>query len=134
LTVAYVDASALTTLALDEPASDAMRRWYVETTRALCSRIGIVETRRAVTRREHDPAHLETVLGSVEVIDFDTEIARHAGTIGPATLRTLDAIHLASAMALMGEIDAFVTYDDRQAEAARAVGLPVVRPGARATS
>jgi predicted nucleic acid-binding protein len=128
LTVAYVDASALTKLALDEPGSDAMRRWYLEATRVICSRIGIVETRRAVTRREHDPAHLETVLGSVEVIDFDAAIAGHAGTIGPAALRTLDAIHLASAMAVMGELDAFVTYDDRQADAARAVGLPVVRP------
>jgi predicted nucleic acid-binding protein len=128
LTVAYVDASALTKLALDEPGSDAMRRWYLEATRVLCSRIGIVETRRAVTRREHDPAHLETVLGSVEVIGFDAAIAGHAGTIGPAALRTLDAIHLASAMAVMGELDAFVTYDDRQADAARAVGLPVVRP------
>jgi predicted nucleic acid-binding protein len=128
LTVAYVDASALTKLALDEPGSDAMRRWYLEATRVICSRIGIAETRRAVTRREHDPAHLETVLGSVEVIDFDAAIAGHAGTIGPAALRTLDAIHLASAMAVMGELDAFVTYDDRQADAARAVGLPVVRP------
>ena len=39
-----------------------------------------------------------------------------------------DAIHLASAIAVSSEIDAFVTYDDRLAEAARAVGLPVVRP------
>ena len=40
----------------------------------------------------------------------------------------LDAIHLATAMAMGPELDAFVTYDDRLAEAARAIGLPVVRP------
>jgi predicted nucleic acid-binding protein len=47
--------------------------------------------------------------------------------MGPAALRTLDAIHLATALEL-GPIDAFVTYDDRLAEAARGIGLPVVRP------
>jgi predicted nucleic acid-binding protein len=46
----------------------------------------------------------------------------------PAALRTLDAIHLATAMALAPGLDAFVTYDDRLAEAARALGLPVIRP------
>ena len=45
-----------------------------------------------------------------------------------STQRTLDAIHLATAIALGPELDAFVTYDDRLADAARAVGLPVVRP------
>jgi predicted nucleic acid-binding protein len=39
----------------------------------------------------------------------------------------MDSIHVATAMTI-GAVDAFVTYDDRQAEAARAVGLPVVRP------
>ena len=48
--------------------------------------------------------------------------------IGPPLLRTLDAIHLATALALVPDLDAFVTYDDRLAEAARALGLPVVRP------
>jgi uncharacterized protein len=48
--------------------------------------------------------------------------------VEPALVRTLDAIHLATAMALVPDLDAFVTYDDRMAEAARALGLPVVRP------
>lgn len=125
---AYVDATALTKILLDEADSDAIRRWYVETDRVLCSRIGLVETRRAVTRRQHDPAHLEVILRSVEVVEFDVEIAREAGSIGPPSLRALDAIHLATALQLGREVDAFVTYDDRQAQAARAVGLPVVRP------
>jgi predicted nucleic acid-binding protein len=106
----------------------AMRRWYVESSRVLCSRVGVVETRRAVTRREHDPLHLDTVIRSVEIVAFDSAIAGQAGTIGPSSLRTLDAIHLATAVRLIDELDAFVTYDDRLAAAARAVGLPVVRP------
>ncbi len=128
MTVAYVDASALTKLVLDEPDSVAMRRWYVESERVLCSRIGIVETRRAVGRYRHDPAHLDLVIRSVEVVEFDADIARQAASIGPTSLKTLDAIHLASAARLGAAVDAFVTYDDRLADAARAVGLSVVRP------
>lgn len=128
MTVAYVDASALTKLVLDEPDSASMRRWYVESDQVLCSRIGIIETRRAVGRSRHDPTHLDVILRSVEVVEFDADIAREAAALGPATLKTLDAIHLATAFAMGAEIDAFVTYDDRLADAARAVGLPVVRP------
>ena len=128
MTVAYIDASALTKLVLDEPESSAMRRWYVEAARVLSSRIGIVETRRAAGRSQHDPVHLDAVLRSVEVLELDADIDRRAGFVGPVSLKTLDAIHLASAIKLSGAIDAFVTYDDRLADAARAVGLPVVRP------
>ena len=128
MTAAYVDSSALTKLVLDEAESLAMRRWYVECDRVLCSRIGVVETRRAVARGQHDPEHLDVIMRSVELMEFDTEIARLAVTAGPPSLRSLDAIHLASAVALGSEMDAFVTYDDRLADAARAVGLPVVRP------
>ena len=128
MTVAYVDASALTKLVLDEPESAPMRRWYVESERVLCNRIGIVETRRAAGRSRHDPAHLDLVLRSVEVIEIDAAIARDAASIGLAALRTLDAIHLATALSLGTEVDAIVTYDDRLADAARAAGLSVVRP------
>ena len=128
MTTAYVDSSALTKLAIDEAESGAMRRWYVDHERVACSRIGVIETRRAVSRGPHDPEHLDTILGSVEIIELDPTIAEHAARVGPPSLRTLDAIHLASAVAVSSEIDAFVTYDDRLAEAARAMGLPVVRP------
>lgn len=128
MTIAYVDASALTKLVLDELGSGALRRWYVESERVLCSRIGIVETRRAASRSQHDPAHLEVILRSVEVVELDADVARHAATIGPTALRTLDAIHLATAILLGPEIEAMVTYDDRLADAARAAGLQVVRP------
>ena len=128
MTVAYVDASALTKLVLEEPDSVAMRGWYVANEHVLCSRIGLVETRRAVARHIHDPAHLDTILRSVEVVEVDADIARQAAALRPPSLKTLDAIHLASAVRLGALVDAFVTYDDRLADAARAVGLPVVRP------
>ena len=126
--VTYADASALVKLVVAEADSDAMLRWFVESERVLTSRVGIIETMRASSRREHDPEHRETVLRDVEVIEVDVPITLAAATVDPPLLRSLDAIHLASAMALGPELDAFVTYDDRLAEAARAVGLPVVRP------
>lgn len=128
MSVAYVDASALTKLALDEPDSAAMRRWYVEHERIACSRIGLIETRRAVHRGPHDPDHLDAIIGSAVAIELDAAIARRAEAVGPPTLRTLDAIHLATALALATDLSAFVTYDDRLAAAARELGLPVVRP------
>jgi predicted nucleic acid-binding protein len=51
-----------------------------------------------------------------------------AGRLGHVVLRTLDAIHVQSALVLGDELEAFVTYDARQAEAARAAGLPVQMP------
>jgi len=61
-------------------------------------------------------------------VSLDIATARSASAGPPATLRTLDAIHLATALTLGGDLAAFVTYDDRLADAARTLGLPVVRP------
>jgi predicted nucleic acid-binding protein len=93
--------------------------------------VGLVEVRRAAIRRPGvTEARVEDVLVRVVGIAFDPDIADAATTIGPATLRTLDAIHLASAAALGADLEAFVTYDRRLADAARALGMPVASPGA----
>lgn len=126
--IAYADASALVKLVLIEPESAAVHRWFTEAPRIATSRIGVVETIRASSRRDHDVTHRDRVLDDVEIIDLDSAIAQVAAAIGRPLLRTLDAIHLATALALVPDLDAFVTYDDRLAEAARALGLPVVRP------
>ncbi|MFN8630590.1 MAG: type II toxin-antitoxin system VapC family toxin [Chloroflexota bacterium] len=128
MTSAYLDASAIVKLVVDEPESEALHRWYVEATHLLTSRVGIVETMRASARREHDPRHRARIISDLEVLEFTEVVAAVASTVGASTLRTLDAIHVATAMALMPDLDAFVTYDDRMAEAARSVGLPVLRP------
>jgi predicted nucleic acid-binding protein len=126
--IAYADASALVKLVVAEPESQAVYRWFTEAPRVATSRVGVVETIRASSRRPFDPEHRDAVLRDVEVIDLSPAIAAVAASVGPAIIRTLDAIHIATAMALVPDLDAFVTYDDRMAEAARALGLPVVRP------
>jgi predicted nucleic acid-binding protein len=74
-------------------------------------------------------APVQAAFDGVTVIDLDPSIASRAGVIEPVALRSLDAIHLASALELGDELDAFVTYDARQADAARELGLSVVSPG-----
>lgn len=126
--LAYVDASAIVKLVLHEPGTESMVRWFVESERVATSVLGVIETRRAVARRSHDVAHLRSVLATLVTLALDDPVARSASAVQPASLRTLDAIHLATALSLGIELDAFVTYDDRLAAAAWELGLPVVRP------
>ena len=126
--LAYIDASAIVKLVLTEPESDEMARWYVESDRVSTSLVGIVETRRAVARRPHDSVHLERVVSGIEVIGVTVRIGERAAAIAPPMVRTLDAIHLATAISIGTSLTSFVTYDDRLADAARALGLPVVSP------
>lgn len=126
--LAYLDASAIVKLVLTEPESVGMARWYVESERVLTSFFGIIETRRAVARRLHDSVHLERVVSGIEVIGVTVRIGERAAAIAPPMVRTLDAIHLATAISIGTSLTSFVTYDDRLADAARALGLPVVSP------
>ncbi len=128
MALAYLDASAIIKLVVAEAESAAMHRWYVEAPRLATSRVGLIEAVRATSRTPVDEDHRATVLSDLEIIELDPQIARRAAAATPALLRTLDAIHLASALALGTEVDGFVTSDSRLAAAARAVGLPVIQP------
>lgn len=68
-------------------------------------------------------------LGGFYLVALDDDIRRTAASLESRTLRALDAVHIASALAIGDRDLQFVTYDDRQAEAARAAGLKVVQPG-----
>ena len=130
MSVWYLDASALVKLIVAEPESGALRRYLGERPRIISSRIAEVELRRAVARQDEIDAgdRVSSLIATVELLELDAEVARRAGELTPATLRTLDAIHLASALAIAPELDAVVAYDTRLAAAARAAGLAVVAP------
>ncbi len=130
---AYLDASALVKLAVREPETAALERAIVDREALFTSEIGAVELRRALGRTGHPAAadQAEAVLDAVFLADLSPAVRAHAGRLQPASLRTLDAIHVATAASLaLAELD-FITYDDRQATAARAVGLRVLQPGRR---
>ena len=126
----YMDASALVKLVITEDESDALRDYLGEGATLISSRVGEVELRRVTGRQAQRPADatVEAVLRATSFMELEPMIAGSAGSIGPATLRSLDAIHLASALAMADELDAFVAYDGRLADAARRAGLRVVSP------
>jgi hypothetical protein len=122
----YLDASAITKLVVDERESAALERLVAGKALAT-SRVAVVEVTKAVARA--DPgADAWGVLSRMAFVELDADLARLAGASGGPSLRALDAIHVASALRLVQVIEAFVTYDDRQADAARAAGLAVVQP------
>ena len=84
---------------------------------------------RAVRRSGRRPARAEAVLERVALVPIDDGGNRSASRLSPASLRTSDAIHLATALNLEGDIAAIVTYDIRLAEAATGAGLEVRAPG-----
>lgn len=127
MTTAYVDASALVKLIIDEEDAPALRRFLEAFDEPVTSRIGITETMRALARASVDAAGSDRTLNPIAPVEFDSAIAATAAVLAPSSLRTLDAIHLATALALY-HVDAFVTYDRRLADAARAVGLTVASP------
>ena len=123
----YVDASALVKLIVDEAESQALRSYLMGDSKIITSRLAAVELLRAINRTTYvAPAEVAPLLASVEFIELDASISRAAGALSPPALRSLDAIHLASALHV--ETDVLVTYDVRLAEAARSHGLPVVSP------
>lgn len=127
--VAYLDASALVKLSLEEEHSTALRRASGAWHRHTSSRLAVTEVLRAVRRFDiaAEPV-ARSVLSRVALVLADDEILFSAARLEPVALRSLDAIHLATALRLRDTLAAFVSYDERQLEAAAALGLPVSSP------
>lgn len=127
----YFDTSALVKLVVDEPETDALRSWIEqEAVAGVSSDLARTELVRAVRRVDSGRAVLaRAVLHAIGLVALDAATLDAAGRLDPASLRSLHALHLASALSLGDELAAFVTYDSRLAEAAANCGLPVVAPG-----
>lgn len=124
---AYFDASALVKLSHVEPYSQALIDYLEENQiEASTSVIADVEVGRALRRAG---AASDQAVTGFYLVALDEEIREKAARLGSPLVRALDAIHLATALAFKDEHLDFVTYDDRQADAARAAGLRVVQPG-----
>jgi len=129
----YLDSSAFVKIIVTEPETAALRAFLGERQgrRFVSSALLRAEALRAV-RHLGAPAlfAVREALRRVDLVGIDDRILDAAGILEPANLRTLDAIHIASALALGDDLDSVVTYDERMAEGARRLGLPVARPGA----
>jgi predicted nucleic acid-binding protein len=128
--VIYLDSSAVVKLARREAETDALRGWLGARARPLAvSALARTETARALARTE--PAALPVLWSVLALLHqfpvSDAVLDRAAGLPGPE-LRSLDAIHLATAEELGPVLDWFVAYDRRLADAARSRGIPVAAP------
>ena len=126
----YLDSSAIVKLVVPEPESAALRRRLAKEPDWVSSALARVEVLRAMRRREATVRKLDEaqeLLARIALAPVDDSILGVAARIEPSALRSLDAIHVATARSLFG-LDAFVTYDVRQLAAAIVAGLPAVSP------
>lgn len=127
--VAYLDSSALVKLVVREVESDALRRHLGTRPLRISSALARVEVPRAAQAHGGAAvARAEQLLDRVGLFDLDDPLLRAAAGLGGAALRSLDAIHLASARTLEDDLAEVITYDQTMSDAARALGLPVVAP------
>lgn len=126
----YIDSSAALKLVVQEPESLVLAdrvAGQVLVSNDLCR----VEVARALLRLGLGPGAAQLgrrVIDRIDLIGLDPSILDRACEVGPPNLRALDVIHVASALALDRDLDAFVTYDRRLAEAAELIGLRTTAP------
>ncbi len=124
----YLDTSALLKLVVAEPETAALRAWVGEHGPLWSSHLLRTEALRAAARLGVDRRFLEDALEAVSLILPAVSTFLAAGTLEPSELRSLDALHLAAALELGGDLDGLVTYDVRLARAATAASVTVVAP------
>jgi predicted nucleic acid-binding protein len=126
----YMDTSAALKLVMPEAETSGLEMWIAERAGVprVSSRLLRIEMLRGVARTAPERlTRANVVLSSVALVSMD-DVAPAAEVIGDRTLRSLDAIHLATAHELRTELTAFVCYDKRLCDSARTLGLPVESP------
>ena len=129
--VVYLDSSALVKLVLPEAETvrllESLSRWRHHAS----SQLALVEVLRATRRTSPDPTVLtraREVLAGLDLIELTQEVLDDDATLEPTSLRSLDALHLASARYLGTALDSMIIYDRTLAAAARGLGLSVLAP------
>jgi predicted nucleic acid-binding protein len=131
VSLVYLDSSALVKLVVREPESVALLTFLREHGERASSTLALTEVPRALRRAGFgrvEGRRARTVLGGVALVDADRRILSAAAALEPPTLRTLDAIHLATALTFGGDLAALVTYDRRLTEAAERAQVEVAAP------
>jgi predicted nucleic acid-binding protein len=125
----YVDSSAIVKLAVKEPESDALRKYLRRRRPLVSSALARTEVLRALLPGgEAAVAVGRRVLARVDLVRVNDGVLNLAGSLVPAELRSLDAIHLATAARLGIDLGEIVTYDERMTVAARSMGYRVATP------
>jgi predicted nucleic acid-binding protein len=125
----YLDSSAVVKLAVAEPESGALRAYLRRRRPLVSSALARTEVLRALLPAgETALSRGRDVLRRLDLIRVNDRVLDAAGILEPAQVRSLDAIHLATAQLLGEDLGQVVTYDDRMADAARQLGLKTASP------
>lgn len=129
----YVDTSALLKLVKDDEAEGPSLRAYLTAQtepQLVSSALLVVEARRSVLRVRPDGLpKVDLLLADVGQISISDAVIEAASRLPEPLLRSLDAIHLATALMIRDDVDVVLTYDVRLREAAEAHGLLTAAPG-----
>jgi len=126
----YLDSSAIVKLAIDESQSTALRRHLRRRGPLTSSTLARTEVLRALLDEgEAGVARGREVLGRLNLVRINDRVLNAAGSLLPSELRSLDAIHLATALQLGDDVRQIITYDERMLAAAYALGLRTASPG-----
>jgi uncharacterized protein len=129
MSVTYVDSSALVKLAVAEAESQALRRHLRRRRPLVSSALARTEVLRALL-----PAGMaalaagRAVLADIELVRVNDRLLTAAGVLEPAELRTLDAIHVATAQHFGADLGLLVSYDERMLAAATRLGMRTATP------
>jgi uncharacterized protein len=129
----YLDTSALLKLIKDDEREGPALRAYLRTAtsgpRLVSSTLLTVEARRGVLRTSpRNLPRVDLLLADVVCVPMSDVVVEEASRLPDPLRRSLDAIHLATALLIREDVDALLTYDDRLAAAARAHGIDVAAP------
>lgn len=129
-TVAYLDSSAFVKLVVEERESSALRRSLARWPQYASAALLRTEAVRALRHSGNDQyiSKARRLMRGVHLMRLDEGVLDRAADIPTATLRSLDAIHLATAMSLGSELGVVFAYDVRLKQAAEALGLEVASP------
>lgn len=128
--LAYLDASAIVKLVVDELESPALRHALRDRPHRVSSALALVEVHLAAARRRPAPptGRAGTILAGLALIPIDQPVLEGAAGLGQSGVRALDTIHLATARSLGEDLESFIAYDQRLLSAAQAVGLRTEQP------
>jgi len=125
----YLDSSAIVKLVVEEVESTALRRYLRRKRPVVSSALARTEVLRAITPEgEMALGRARVVLARLDLVRLTDRVLDAAGTLAPSNIRSLDAIHLATARLLGSDLGVVVTYDDRMIETARNLGIKTACP------
>lgn len=127
--IGYLDSSALVKLVVEEPETEALGRTLEAWPELATSRLARVEVPRALAAKGGAAVEAgREVIDALLLVPLDDVVLDLAAALGPPVLRSLDAVHLASAISLGDDLGVLITYEERMLAAAGPVGVVVLAP------